>query len=318
MTELLLIPEDAPEREQIDVGLNALPSNAFIIGEPDVVLIESIRQYGGIYQPLVLALDPDATTVDEWGRGYKILAGRRRIKALRILANEWYSDNPDEDEDDNPWVRAPAILVTGIEDAGGALSVSLNATARPNVAGDLADIEYYEGKGYSEAQIAKAVGMKTSQVRERKTLSKLIPALRSKFNKGMMSANAAKEAAKLATDVQKEIAKDAGDGKVGSKAVREARMVKREAAQGDLATALGEMPTLADANTGGDGSDTEATRDAEDRGPELTIGGAYGSVLYEDDDLMIMANGRWEVTKMPVIDHDEGAEYFALQVRRVR
>ena len=191
---------------------------------------------------------------------------------------------------------------------------TLNNTSRPNAVSDLEAIEHYEKAGFTEQQIARATRLTVGQVRAKKQLGKLVPDLRSKFKKGQMSPSTAKAAASLSETKQKELADNAGDKKVKLKDVHEAKRVKREAAQSDLTDAITGLPGIEDADTDSGVSNTDVTR--EERNEGITNFTAYGSVLYEDDDLMVLSNGRWEVTKLPVIDHDNGEEYFAIQIVR--
>lgn len=305
MTEnstLQLIPEEAPELEPITVQLGELPPNTELVGpEPDAALVEGIRQYGAIYDNIVVT-EKKGSKPEK--RRYDVIDGRRRIKALRALDKEWAKENEGDDQD-SPWQSVPAVLVDGLEDAGYALGVTLNNTARPNPVSDLEAIEHYERAGFSDQAIARATRLTVGQVRSKKQLGKLIPQLRARFKKGQMSASAAKAAVSLSEAKQLELHEAAGEKPVKLKDVQDAKRVKREAAQSSISEAITGLPGIEDVDT-----ETPSTEQGE-----VKVSGAYGKVLWEDDNLMVMANGDWQVQQLPVRD-DEGNEYFALQITR--
>ncbi len=44
------------------------------------------------------------------------------------------------------------------------------------------------------------------------------------------------------------------------------------------------------------------------------VDGTYDTVIWEDENLLVAANGKWEVKKLPVMSDD--GEYFAIQISR--
>lgn len=73
-----LLPETPPEFSAEEVPLDALPSDAAILGAPpDPALVASIRQHGVLQPVLLIRADGGALWVAE---------GRRRIKAARLAS----------------------------------------------------------------------------------------------------------------------------------------------------------------------------------------------------------------------------------------
>lgn len=238
MSDLTLIPETRPDLEHTTVNINDLPP-ASMLGpvEPTPELIESIRTWG-LLQPLVLSDDGEG--------GYKVHGGRRRIKALVRLAEEYASRGGDFGVEGNPFLFAKAVIVEGTgEDANRALNIALNAVAKSNPAQELEDIEALIKRGADEKEIARATGLKVGTIRSRLRLSSLTPGMRKALREGRLPQSAANVAARLGKDAQNEVLGETKSKKKITKSdVEKKRRVAVEEAHTELGEMIGDLPGL--------------------------------------------------------------------------
>lgn len=223
-----LLPEDKPNLELLSVGLRELPANPDLHGpDPDRALVDSIDRWGLLEPPIIYG---------ERGK-YKVHAGRRRIKALRILSKEWAErmgkiHEQGVHEEPNPYAMVKVFHADTAESAAAFITLTEQATHRPNVAADIEAIEELIRQGLDEKQIAAAVGMSVGTVKSRiKLASNLAPKLMEGLKAGSIRPSVAEAAAKLGRASQGRLeAIHAEEGKLKMPAVEEERRRRVESA----------------------------------------------------------------------------------------
>jgi ParB/RepB/Spo0J family partition protein len=130
---------------------------------------------------------------------YFVIAGRRRIKAFRILAETFPSD---------PYWQSIDAIVNEVTDESAILAMSaVNNRRTDNPLTDLEAINYVLKVNPSATieQIATATGMPQGRVKKRLGLKKLVPELFDAFVAGRMTSNVADAASKLPSEYQNKL-----------------------------------------------------------------------------------------------------------------
>jgi ParB-like chromosome segregation protein Spo0J len=189
--QLLLLPHTAPEVRRQAIRLDRL--DGFEHAQPSRELRELIRRLG-LLQPIVAA----ATR----GGRHQVIEGRRRAKAVQLLAEEgnWPAGTID------------ALVLQGADAhrraVRGGLTLALHATRSQSPASELHAIETILEAGGEDHQastvkeIAAQTGMPVQTVRRRLRLRSLSPGLRRAFDAGQIPASVAEAAARLPADHQ--------------------------------------------------------------------------------------------------------------------
>ena len=230
MTEQLqLMPSAPPTVHRKSVRLAQL--SGFEHARPNRELIELIAELG-VLQPIVVLSDGD-------GR-YQIVEGRRRAKAVQLLA------------EDNRWpkpahIDALVLSGSGVEGRGirDGLTLALHAARSASPASELAAIEaILAGRGdepvaTSVKEIAAQTGMPVQTVQRRLRLRHLIPALRRAFDRGEITATVAEAAARLTADQQAALERALLEGtRLTVRGVQELTREQARAAAGELPNGL--------------------------------------------------------------------------------
>jgi ParB-like chromosome segregation protein Spo0J len=194
-----LLPDDKPNLELREVRLQELPSDAGLFGPaPERALIDSIERWGLLEPPIIYG---------EPGH-YRVHAGRRRIKALRVLSKEWAErmgkiHEQGVHEEPNPYGKVKVFYADTEESAAAFITLTEQAVRRDNVAADIEAIEELLRQGLDEKQIAAAVGMSTGRVKARIRLAQnLMPVLLAGLKMGNIKPSVAEAAAKLGRSAQ--------------------------------------------------------------------------------------------------------------------
>src|SRR5579884_1865840 len=190
--QLQLLPSSPPSVRRKRVRLAQLAG--FEHARPSRELIELIAELG-VLQPIVVLPDGDGH--------YQIVEGRRRSKAVQLLAedNRW----PEPAHIDALVLGGSGVEGRGIRDG---LTLALHAARSASPASELAAIEaILAGRGdepvaTSVKEIAAQTGMPIQTVQRRLRLRRLIPALRRAFDRGEITATVAEAAARLTEDLQ--------------------------------------------------------------------------------------------------------------------
>jgi len=189
--QLLLLPQTAPEVRREAISLDRL--DGFEYAQPGRELCELIARLG-LLQPIVVA----ATR----GGRYQVIEGRRRAKAIQLLAEEgnWPAGTID------------ALVLQGADArrrvVRGGLTLALHASRSQSPASELQAIEtilHAGGEAHQAStvkQIAAQTGMPVQTVRRRLRLRSLSPSLRHAFDTGQITASVAEAAARLPADHQ--------------------------------------------------------------------------------------------------------------------
>jgi len=246
MEQLTFAPEKVPIYLDEMVPVDELPPDEELAGPaPTADLVDSIRRWG-IQVPVLL--HPVPGTNDDW----RVVSGRRRIKAARLIGLE----------------DVPArIVVCGDEQDGwvpDVLTLMAHATQHHNPVADLEAIEGLLAQGADERAICQATGLTLPVLRKRMRLLGLRPALREALVTGRMAVGVAERAAKLDAVYQDQLAAILAErGRITGQDVEDVRKVGREAAQADLIISLGlaDMPGNDDLGAAGQ-TDAPATSTA--------------------------------------------------------
>jgi len=198
------------KKSLIKIKLADLPPNEQLIspGSPKELnpLIESISLHG--------QTDPIEVTKDANGN-YIVIAGRRRIKALRVL-NEACPDD---------WKTVDAICYSDIGPATiHSLSTIENNVRNENPLTDLEAIEYFQktNPGISLSDISKHTGIPVSRIKKRLRLLSLLPEIKNMVYGEKVTVSVAENIAKLSQSKQEElIRKYAEKGKLSNDDVLE-------------------------------------------------------------------------------------------------
>lgn len=230
MTEQLqLLPSAPPTVHRESLPLAQLVG--FEHARPSRELIELIAELG-VLQPIVAVTGHDTR--------YRIVEGRRRSKAVQLLA------------EDNRWPKPPHIdaLVlsgAGVEGQGirDGLTLALHAARSASPASELAAIEsILAGRGdellaTTVKEIAAETGMPVQTVQRRLRLRHLAPALRRAFDRGEIAATVAEAAARLTAAQQTALERALLDGtRLTLQGVRELTREQSRAAAYELPNGL--------------------------------------------------------------------------------
>ena len=160
--------------------LREIPLSLIDFPEFDVPknFLESVEKYGILEPPLV------APTGD--GR-YKVIAGRRRLNAARILGLDRVRCIVKEDGDD--------AVLTLIE--------NFHRADNPALEAELID-RLIKERGLKKTEVAKLLNVSNSHITKRLRLLNLIPEIFEKLKKFEISITVARELAKLSPEDQKE------------------------------------------------------------------------------------------------------------------
>jgi ParB/RepB/Spo0J family partition protein len=173
--------------------------------KPRKALVQSIQDQGFLCAfPIVVA--PAVNNI------YPILDGRRRTAAALQAGLK----------------AVPAVVTKG--DA--ALTILAHATRSENPVAELKAYQQLQRAGMSEAQIAQAGYAALGRIRKISKLNSLVPAIAARVESGEIAPGVAFKIAKLASEVQHELAKEA---KITGPLVREYQYARRQAAKLSLA-----------------------------------------------------------------------------------
>lgn len=212
--DLKLLPDVPIESEMRVVGLDELPEDERLVGPaPRPEFVENVRRVG-VIMPLLLR--------DTGRKGrlrYHVLAGRRRIKAARVVGIEGLK----------------ALVVAGDEEPGAdqlsALDAALNNLADANRASEFLQIEKLAASGYTDRQIGLAIGLDAGQLKARLKLFNLIPELRAAFLSGRMLPSNAEAAARLKEPAQRRLLVPLNEnGKVTGPDIKEVKKARQKSA----------------------------------------------------------------------------------------
>lgn len=157
----------------------------------DKGFIKSIEEHGQKVAVILAKLpEPIREAEDLEPVEYRVVCGRRRIKALQELGT--------------PYVMAEVIEADSNNEAG--LVILENLQRSNNPASEAQAFKYFLDAGKTETEIAAMFGVSKSKVSTRLKLLTLIPPLFAKLESGEISARAAWVAADLEEDVQAELA----------------------------------------------------------------------------------------------------------------
>jgi len=220
----------------VNVPLDAL--DGIDGGDPvDKSFVESVRLMGRILLPIVVR----EYTAEDGEIRYNILDGKRRAQAARALE----------------FAKVPATVETREDANDYIIGLQANFQRSNNIMEEHRMIRALLDGGFSLAQIAKATGMKISQVSRANNVDRLLPELQAAVESGQMMSHAAAFASRLSPEIQAGLVDTLNrEGKVTAEDVKIATRSKqadavREAA--DTAAATGQdmfaTPDAGDADT---------------------------------------------------------------------
>jgi ParB-like chromosome segregation protein Spo0J len=238
-----LLPSTPPTFKMQYVRPDELPPNDMLDGpEPSRQLVESILQYG-VVDPIVIR------KIDGLDFPYMVLAGSRRIKAVRLLIAD--AQSPDEDAPEPASVkhlkRIPARIVDTLGDApADVLTVQSNTLRSRNKVAEYKSVKRLMEAGADEKAIARATGLTHSQIKELLRLDSLNTTLMDAMAEGAITNTLAHDIARMPQATQERLVDTyTANGKLTATDVhfeRQARQVE-SAATLDW-NAIGAVPSL--------------------------------------------------------------------------
>jgi len=290
LVQLPLIPETPPALGDMAlIPVDRLPPDDQLEGEPYPALTDSIRRWG-VFDPVVVRAVGGAL---DYGNPKTLVAGRRRIKTVRLLQAEARA-HLDKlarlvpagtvlSDETLPGYRAAyerfralqRIPVRVVSDPEGtlddgrteALAVMTNAVRQDNPATDFRSLCFLVARlvaeGQSEkgaiAEVARATGLATGTIKQRLRLLALSPDLQDDFMAGRLPYSVALHASRLGPESQALFASMV-DG--GQKPTLElVKQAKRDAVKQHQADLFADLPEAPVEESGGEGGDGDATHD---------------------------------------------------------
>lgn len=190
-----------PARAYMQVSLGVLPPNSELKSPgPSQSLIDSVKRHG-VLDSITIVLMEDSS--------YTVIAGSRRIMALRQAHNDWDNDRVTHGMSQYP---QPAIMMGAYVYPSLAtylqheLVIASNETRASNVAAGVDAIEALLREGYSAESIRARTGISPQVYRQRVQLLNLIDRLRTMLRENTISANFAFASSKLDPLAQGELA----------------------------------------------------------------------------------------------------------------
>lgn len=218
--QFTILPEEryVPTLQQIPlsriIGDSLQPSERFV---------ESIRSLG-LIQPIAV--------VDDGDGDFSLVAGRRRVGALRQIALERDANEAPDESDLVPALVYPHGTPRHVASA---MSISENVQRSANPLTDLQAIESMVRAGASEQDIADQLHLPIGTIRSRMRLASLRPALRSALEQGTMAPSTAERAAGLDSTRQRELERVlTRDGRITAADVSELLRVRTDQMAAEL------------------------------------------------------------------------------------
>lgn len=204
MKQLPLVPEEPLAFEERTLQTSELPPVAGLW--PDDAFIESVKAMG-ILEPLI---------VEKRGRGFVLLAGRRRLIAARKAGLE----------------TVPVRIVATGSVAGASITLAENLHRRTNPASEVEAIQELLKTAATWQEIAAATGLPVAKLAQRaRLIEKLAPELLDAFKAGKLAPGPAWAATRLSKARQASLVKVlAKKGELSSADVRGARVKQKVAA----------------------------------------------------------------------------------------
>lgn len=201
---------DAPS---VSLNLAALPSNVTLGPvEPTAEFVEDVR-YRGVVEPIILK------EVKQTKKAYKVITGRRRIKASRIVG----------------YKTIPARIFPHDWDDDAILTLILHDRRRENPLTDLEAIENLLSRGYSEQAVCAETGIARVKLTRILHLRNLIPEMREALNTGKLKPSVAVLVARLPKLLQLRLLSVLLEtGRIKVKDIKEVQQTERSKATADL------------------------------------------------------------------------------------
>lgn len=232
---------EAPTGERTDVvelhdtvlPLGRFPTPDHLVGERvDQELVDSIASVGGLLQPVVVAVAPDADP-DAVVTNDRIVAGRRRLQAL------WRLHERDAVNGQSKWGSVPTRYVVvraeGVDLSATLLSLVDHATRRDNDAMTYAAVfKLTQTEGYDAKTLRDRTAMSLQTIQRIQRLSKLIPEFQKAMFEGKISGWVASKLSAFTPEEQTTLyERFEKNGKLVTKELDDIRRAQRESASGD-------------------------------------------------------------------------------------
>ena len=214
---------------------------------PDTNFVRSVQEFG-VIQPIL---------VERKGKKYRVRAGRRRFLAMLACSSqkqEWKDYRAEVLKLDSaahePFI--PAGVVSGLPEAasGALLTLIENGMRSSNMQSECDAIVELIERGLTEAEITRATGISSAEIKQRLRLRELDPYLRELLSRGKIAESLAVAAAKLPAPLQKKLvatakkrmAQDEGIKRaLKNDDLRDVKQVRAEKATGALDGAQSEL-----------------------------------------------------------------------------
>jgi ParB-like chromosome segregation protein Spo0J len=221
--QFTILPEEQYQPTLERIPLSSIDGDSL---EPSDRFVESIRALG-LIQPIAVVMQPR--------NRFRLIAGRRRVGALRQLAME-------RDTEGDPEVPALVFPRGTPRHVASAMSISENVQRSANPLTDLVAIEEMVRAGASEQDIADQLHLPIGTIRSRMRLAALSPTLRAGLESGQIAPGVAERIARLdATRMQAMERVLSEHGRITSSDVSDALRVQAGAVINEMPDSLFEI-----------------------------------------------------------------------------
>lgn len=217
-----LLPEQRPEGVLMNVELDEIETLPDF--DPNG-LVDSIRRLGVLQPVALIQVRNRAGRSHETRHLYEVAEGRRRVIAMRQIA----------DEASREGVHVGAVIPALVFPRGtprhvaAAMALSANMHRAPNVLNEFDEIQQLVRDGWPEDEIAHELRLPVNTIRARMRLGALIEPLRDRLARREMSPSTAQAAARLSRELQSQIVENAAsEPRVTARHIRAVREVRDE------------------------------------------------------------------------------------------
>lgn len=212
LSQLELFPVAPPEFRYKEI--NTLDVELPLVGPPPTAdLVESVKKLG-VLQPII---------VKEAGKFWRVIAGRRRIRAALIAEVE----------------RVPALILSSGEINEETITLVENSARRANPISEYEAIKRLQERGFSIETIGRELGIKAAVIKQRLNMANLIEPLYNLAAGARISSSVADACSKLTHKKQAELFEGFKEkGRLTLVDIRETRLADRQKAEPSLSELL--------------------------------------------------------------------------------
>lgn len=162
--------------------------------QPSESFIQSVLRWGGVFEAIDVRKD---------GKKYRVIEGRRRLRAMLILRERAQADETIKLD----WT-IPAKVIKGLKDEASvdAYALMKNRQRSDNLIFEAGAVQRLYARGATEKDVYELTGLLPQEQERRVTILKAIKPLRKAFDEGRLTIAQLEAAAKMTPDVQQKLA----------------------------------------------------------------------------------------------------------------